>query len=335
MTPAPFATVVVLTARRPAALRRCLDSLDAQRHSPSFEVIVVANGDPEVAPTSDTSFPLTIIHVDDQPLGSARNHALSAARGEWLVFLDDDTVAPPHLLAVLAAVAGDDPSVDVVGGPNVGMDDAGPIPTLQDAVLASPVATGPASRRYRPAAEPRPSAGDDLCLCNLAVRRRAAVRFPDGLACAEENGMLHALSQRGAKMLRHPDFWVHHERRDTWRAYLAQIHRYGRGRGQLARRDPSTATWWNLAPLAGVVAVTGRRRRHLAGVYLAAVVAGAAVAAPRLRDTPAVAAAIVATHASYAAGIARGLVEGPDPAPVVPLPLPQRNEITDTAVRVV
>src|SRR5690242_19678911 len=94
-------SVIIPTTRRPAQLRRALDSVFAQTYR-EFEAIVVVDG-----PNPDTVAMLAAcgearlrVLQNDHPLGPglARNAGAAAARGDWLAFLDDDDEWQPENL---------------------------------------------------------------------------------------------------------------------------------------------------------------------------------------------------------------------------------------------
>lgn len=93
----PPATVVVPTCRRPARLRRCLESLLASDYGP-FDVVVVENrpGDDATARMLTRHFAgeRRIRYVEEPRRGSsnARNAGLRAASGGIIAFVDDDVV---------------------------------------------------------------------------------------------------------------------------------------------------------------------------------------------------------------------------------------------------
>jgi glycosyltransferase involved in cell wall biosynthesis len=95
-------SVVVPTYRRRAVVLRNVAALAAQTEA-DFEVIVVddgsGDGTPEALRALETPFPLTVIEQENLGAGAARNAGAAAARGELLLFLDDDMEADPRLLA--------------------------------------------------------------------------------------------------------------------------------------------------------------------------------------------------------------------------------------------
>lgn len=108
-------TVAICTRHRPAQLTECLESIAAECDG-SRDVIVVDNGpDPETEAVV-RRFPHVRYIVEPVPgLSRARNTAIREARGDVVVFVDDDVRPEPGWLdPILRAFS--DPSVGVVCG---------------------------------------------------------------------------------------------------------------------------------------------------------------------------------------------------------------------------
>lgn len=105
-------TVVVTTYNRPDALAATLRSLAAQADR-EFEVIVADDGSrDETAETIarvSAGFPVRLIHVwqpdDGFRAAAARNLAVAASRGDYIVFVDGDCVLRPDFVARHRALA--------------------------------------------------------------------------------------------------------------------------------------------------------------------------------------------------------------------------------------
>jgi GT2 family glycosyltransferase len=114
LTPIPVASVVMPTHGRRTSLVRVLRALaDQQLDAGAFEVIVVCDGDIDgsvdacrgLAPS--LPYQLRILEQDNEGPAAARNRGIDTATGELIVFLDDDVLPDPTLIADhLAAHAG-------------------------------------------------------------------------------------------------------------------------------------------------------------------------------------------------------------------------------------
>ncbi len=316
----PVLSVCIVTRGRSDHLDACLASLDAQVDAPEWELRLLADGDRSVEALVRERFPDAAVGVfrDARP-GGARNFLLGDARGEVLLFLDDDVVVEPHLFRHLADLVAAHPEVTVFGGPNVTPPRSSRFQTVQGAVLGSLVGAGPVRRRYGP--HPQGVADERwFTLCNLAVRRAAMRPFSDELVCAEENDVLAALARDGHLMLYDPGLVAYHERRPTYAGFVRQMVKYGRGRGQLLQRRPSSLRPAFLVPsallaylvvLPLLVGAGGPRAALPLAVYAAAVLAEAtkvAVTLRRLRSLPLAVLLIPTLHACYGLGVVLGVL---------------------------
>ncbi len=105
------ATICICTRDRPQELRRALDSVAASTLAP---VQVVVSDDGDGAEAIATAHPLEIVYTrgPHSGLGANRNHAISVATGDYLLFLDDDgTLGKRFLEQVDGALTGLDPDI--------------------------------------------------------------------------------------------------------------------------------------------------------------------------------------------------------------------------------
>ncbi len=148
-------SVVIATKDRERYVDGALSALAAQTGAPPFEVVVADNG------STDSTREVVERHVRDglsvtyvfEPKpnrGKARNRGVDAARGDYLVFCDDDVALPPGWLAAHAAAhGGSDPCV--VNGP----------------ILNVP------SAAERPKPRPANYSRAFLCTCNASLPAKA------------------------------------------------------------------------------------------------------------------------------------------------------------------
>jgi glycosyltransferase involved in cell wall biosynthesis/L-amino acid N-acyltransferase YncA len=114
-------TVTIATRNRADTLRATLDSLKRQKLAGlSWQVIVVDNGSSDdtadVLASAVQDLPLTTLSEPSPGKNRALNAAIDAARGDLLVFTDDDIVADPAWLQRLNAAATRWPDINIFGG---------------------------------------------------------------------------------------------------------------------------------------------------------------------------------------------------------------------------
>lgn len=112
-------SVVVVSAGRPDALRRCLLGLSQQAVA-GCEVVVVADAEGQAAVRNlPVSGALKLLPQGQPNISAARNVGIGAAFGDIIAFIDDDAVPEPSWSqAVLAAFV--DPDLAAITGPVLG-----------------------------------------------------------------------------------------------------------------------------------------------------------------------------------------------------------------------
>jgi glycosyltransferase involved in cell wall biosynthesis len=84
-----------------------------------WEMIIVENGSADHGPDVVRTFQdsrIRLIISDVRGPGAARNHGLSLAQGEWILFLDADDLMEPAHLSHLLKVAESNPSCGIIAG---------------------------------------------------------------------------------------------------------------------------------------------------------------------------------------------------------------------------
>ena len=108
----PAVTVCLVHHERPAPVRMAADSVLAQDY-PALDAVLVDDGSESAAARAavdaiEASFAprgWRVVRQENRHVGAARNAAAAAARGEWLLFLDDDDVLFPDAVSRLMRAA--------------------------------------------------------------------------------------------------------------------------------------------------------------------------------------------------------------------------------------
>jgi GT2 family glycosyltransferase len=114
----PRCSIVIPVWNRIDLTRQCLDHLFRETTGESYEVIVIDNGSTDgTAEFLRSNEPKIRLISNPRNLGfaSACNQGARAAGGEYVVFLNNDTVPLPGWLAAMVAVADAESDVGVVG----------------------------------------------------------------------------------------------------------------------------------------------------------------------------------------------------------------------------
>ena len=108
----PLVTVCIVHYERPHLLRMAVDSVLAQDY-PAVEAVLVDDGSEGAEAVADLDAievefgrrGWRVIRQENRYLGAARNSAAAAARGDWMLFLDDDNVLFPEAVSRLVRAA--------------------------------------------------------------------------------------------------------------------------------------------------------------------------------------------------------------------------------------
>lgn len=296
----PLFSIVVPTFRRRAALERCLASLAALDYPRSdFEVVVVDDGSPQpprdIVARFGPGLDVRLVEQAHAGPATARDHGAQHARGQFLVFTDDDCTLATDFLQVLEreCIAG---GTVALGGRTVNALDnvyAQATQSLIDYLY---------DYFNRTAVETRFFASN-----NLAVPRRTFFEvggfdtsFP--FAAAEDRDLCERWCAAGHALRYVDDLVVHHRHEMTLAGFWRQHCTYGRGAAHLlgARKRQARHTR-RFQPLRFYVDLLLHPVRHHAGWR-----------------TPAVAALTVLSQVAYAAGFALEIALAGRAAPEAP-----------------
>lgn len=131
----PAITVVILNFNGQRWLRGCLDAVENQVDAPPYETLVVDNGSQDGSPAFvRRTYPsVQLAELPENRGFAAGNNAGAAhAAGEWLAFLNNDTVAAPDWLARLWASVRSRPEFALVTSRLVFLDDPGRVDSAGD-----------------------------------------------------------------------------------------------------------------------------------------------------------------------------------------------------------
>ena len=231
-------SVIVPSYRRAARLERLIQSVLPQLEGRTDrELIVVddASNDPGYAALAAQyrAHVRLVTQAKNAGPSAARNAGARVARGDYLIFTDDDCVAPPYWLDWFDSIVATNPDADLIGG------------------YARPL---PHEKRWTPtrwAPEKFMQLGiwyDDevvvlISSCHIAVKRRWFERiggFREAMRWAEDRNLTYRLRRAGAIIYTDPSWHVYHESESTWRQHLRRRVGYGKGAyDQIAREWPA------------------------------------------------------------------------------------------------
>jgi len=130
----PGIAVAIATRDRPEALLRCLQSLFAGELLPGEVVVVDQSSGPPHAEPRTAPVPVTYVARPARGLAAAQNEAVALATAPLVAVTDDDCVVDAGWLLALATAFREDPSLDLVAGRVLPLDD-GDDPELHPVAL--------------------------------------------------------------------------------------------------------------------------------------------------------------------------------------------------------
>lgn len=113
----PYVTVVIPAHNEEDYIERCLTSILAQDYPDSrYEAIVVNNNSTDATPKIARQLGVQVIDEPQGPVGRVRNAGAKAARGEVLLFIDSDCIAPIDWITYAAGKISSEPGLVLGGG---------------------------------------------------------------------------------------------------------------------------------------------------------------------------------------------------------------------------
>ncbi len=216
-------TVAICTWNRAPLLRSALESLRAHEvpEGVRFELLVVDNGSSdetsEVLRENAGALPLRVVCEPEPGLSRARNRAIAEARGELLIWIDDDVQVEPGWLAAYLDASRRHPDASFFGGAALPWFEQPPPAWIAEswteladvwAIRLLPEEPAPIDRRRLPV-------GANFAI-RTAVQRRHAYdprlgRHKKDLTSGEETAMLRQLLAEGKT-----GWWVPAARVRNW-----------------------------------------------------------------------------------------------------------------------
>jgi GT2 family glycosyltransferase len=244
-----------------------------------------------------------------------RNAVVNRARGDVLVFLDNDcSLGAGYWTELETALAR--PEVEIVGGPALLRPQAGAWEEIFQALLTHTLIVGTVSSRYASRGEFRAATQTDLILCNLAVRRSIFEKIgplSTDLYPNEENEWLDRARAAGVGAYYDPNLRVFRPQRATPGRMILMLLRYGMGRTRQFRVSGWRPTFHQFLPVMVIATLAALLHWRLETDFVILWLAAAAIIAvtcDSLRGWQRVVAGLIAPliPLTYAVGQALGWI---------------------------
>ena len=234
---------VIPIYNRPEELSELLSSFRKVRipHGFFYDIVIVEDGSSlpssEVVKSFGKTLPVTYLTQSNTGPSGARNHGAREARGEWLIFLDSDTLlSEGYFEALMPAVT--DPALGLFGGPDRGSEDFTPVQKAISYSMTSFLTTGGIRGGKSKGADrfyPR--------TFNMGIRKSLFEKlrgFDTSMRYGEDLDLSMRAIESGARSRLLSEAWLYHKRRTDYTAFFHQVKHSGEARWALERKHPGT-----------------------------------------------------------------------------------------------
>lgn len=240
-------SIIVPVYNRPNEVDELLSSLCKQTRS-GFEVIIVEDGSQitceDVCRRYSEKLDIHYFQKENRGPSAARNYGAERAKGDYLLIVDSDIIAPEgYIEAIEAELAKED--ADAFGGPDAAHPDFSPIQKAISYSMTSFLTTGGirGGKKKMDKFYPRSF--------NLGVKRsvfNALGGFDSSMRFGEDIDFSIRIFANGYKCRLFEEAWVYHKRRSTFKQFFKQVHNSGIARIHLYQKYPKTLKLVHLLP---------------------------------------------------------------------------------------
>ncbi len=230
-------SVVIPTRNHSADVEKCLKSLSMQTRKPD-EIIVVDGHSTDDTVKVAKKQKAKVVYDDLGTIGNAYHVGAKAAKGDFVVFIDDDATAPKDWLAKMEKALA---KADLVGGDDILPEKSN---AFQKAAYLTDLVRRPKSKVHGE------EAWQWLRAANIAYRKSLLNKenFDKRLKGLQEPELHKRLKKAGAKAHYDPSIIVHHKRRNNLRGIWNQIYRNGVAKIDFLRLHKNSLSLYDLAP---------------------------------------------------------------------------------------
>ena len=254
-------SVIVPVYNRPDEVDELLESLCSQTFK-DFEVVIVEDGSKitckDVCDKYANILDLQYYYKENSGPGQSRNYGVERAKGDYVLIVDSDAVAPAGYLQAIDDELSRQPS-DAWGGPDAAHDSFTDVQKAISYAMTSFFTTGGirGGRKQLDKFYPRSF--------NLGIRREAYLalggfsktRFSKMSLYGEDIDFSIRIYKAGYSCRLFPEAWVWHKRRTDFRRFWRQVYNSGYARVNLWRMYPEALKPVHALPSLFTIGVAG------------------------------------------------------------------------------
>ena len=173
-----------------------------------------------------------------------RNEGIIKAKGEIIVFLDNDSEIPKDYLKKIEE---HHRTYDIVGGPAETSNEDTFLGKCFGAVIGTYFTSQKMQAKFKGIGKLREATEKELILCNLSIKRETLIKyglFNEKLYPNEENELLNNLERNGIKAVYDPKCPIYRRQRETLYKFSKQFFKYGKSRIEHFKEEPK-----NISPI--------------------------------------------------------------------------------------
>ena len=255
-----FISIIIPTRNQEKNLREALLSIKKMKYpEDKFEVIVIDDHSFDNTVNmleqlkSDLEYDLKYQKLEDKTgISAARNLGTKLARGELLVFTDDDCLFEPNWLKLLSDAAQDE-DTGAIGGPDKTPSPSGLLTKCIGYIFTSFIGTGGLRRGNKARLGKYYPKGCNITIPAIIFKKIGY--FDEYLQPAEEIELGYRISKAGYKIKYLPEAFVWHKRRSSLKSYLKKMFGIGYIRIVLTSRHKDLFQLGHFIPFLGLMII--------------------------------------------------------------------------------
>ncbi len=235
-----YYSFIIPVYNRPAEIEELLRSftlLDTE--DIEYEILIIEDGSIKTALKAiegyKSQLPVQYFSKPNSGPGDSRNYGMKRAKGNYFIILDSDVLLPKLYLKNVDNYL-QNHYVDCFGGADAAHESFTPIQKAINFSMTSFLTTGGIRGKEKSVENFKPRS------FNMGLSKSAFLKTQGyaKLKVGEDLDLSLRVTQAGFKTAYIPTATVYHKRRNTWKSFYKQVHKFGKGRPILSTWHPQT-----------------------------------------------------------------------------------------------